>query len=163
MTKFASATHNTLPSEICLKSSDTLNLHLSAALDLHAQLKQAHWNVRGKGFFGVHSLLDSIAAKVEDYSDMIAERIGFMDQTAQGTLAVAAERSFLVPYTLGLADEKQHLFAIASALAAFAQSVRKAVTDLTKDDDVAAADLMTDILRGIEQQLWFVESHRELT
>jgi hypothetical protein len=40
-------THNSLSENIRAQSVELLNKHLAAAIDLHAQVKQAHWNVRG--------------------------------------------------------------------------------------------------------------------
>eukprot|EP01037_Dinobryon_pediforme_P012273 gene12273-12359_t len=152
-------THNTLPEDIRTRSVLLLNTHLAAAIDLHAQVKQAHWNVRGLGFIAVHQLFDAVSVKVEDYSDMLAERAGGLGGTAFGTLQVAVKNSFLVPYTLGIAAEKQHIFAISSALAAFGQSIREAAAATAQFGDAGTSDLFTEISRGIDQQLWFVESH----
>ena len=69
-------THNTLSENIRGQSVELLNKHLAAAIDLHAQVKQAHWNVRGPGFISIHELFDKVAVAVEDYSDSIAERVG---------------------------------------------------------------------------------------
>ncbi len=152
-------THNTLSENIRAQSVELLNKHLAAAIDLHAQMKQAHWNVRGPGFIAIHELFDKVSEVVEAYSDMIAERAGALGGTASGTIQTAAERSFLVPYPLGVADGQQHIFAVAGALAAFGQSVREAVKTAATIDDADTADILTEISRGIDQQLWFVESH----
>jgi len=152
-------THNTLKEEIRLKSAALLNSHLAAAIDLHAQVKQAHWNVRGAGFMAIHLLFDTVSGEVEEWSDMLAERAGQLGGTAQGTVQVVAANSFLVPYPLGLAPVKEHVFAIASALAAFGQSTRDAIDTSDDNEDKVTADLFTEISRGIEKQLWFVESH----
>lgn len=153
------STHNTLSENIRAQSVELLNKHLAAAIDLHAQLKQAHWNVRGPGFIAVHELFDKVSEEVETYSDLIAERAGGLGGTAHGTIQVAAERSFLVPYSLGIADEKQHIFAVSGTLAAFGQSAREAIGQATSFGDANTADLFTEISRGVDQQLWFVESH----
>jgi starvation-inducible DNA-binding protein len=152
-------TRNTLSENIRAQSVELLNLHLAASIDLHAQVKQAHWNVRGPSFIAIHELFDKVSEAVEDFSDQVAERAGGLGGTAQGTIQVATERSFLVPYNLGIADENEHVFAVAGALAAFGQSTREAVTKATDYGDVDTADLFTEISRGIDQQLWFVESH----
>lgn len=152
-------THNTLSENIRGQSVELLNRHLAAAIDLHAQVKQAHWNVRGPGFIAIHELFDKVSEQVETYSDIIAERAGGLGGTAHGSVQVAAERSFLVPYTLGIADEKKHVFAISGSLAAFGQSAREAIASATAFGDADTADLFTEISRGIDQQLWFVESH----
>src|SRR5438105_6714081 len=62
-------TANTLPEQIRSRSVALLNRHLAAAIDLHAQVKQAHWNVRGPAFIAIHELFDKVADAVEGYSD----------------------------------------------------------------------------------------------
>ena len=153
------ATHNTLSENVRTQSSEILNRHLAAAIDLHGQLKQAHWNMRGPTFIAIHELFDKVAAEAEGYSDLLAERAGGLGAVAEGTVQVSAERSFLVPYPLGIADEKQHTFAVAAALAAFGQSAREAIAQSTNIGDVDTADLFTEISRGVDHQLWLVESH----
>ena len=152
-------TRNTLPVEIRAQSVEILNKHLAAAIDLHAQVKQAHWNVRGPAFIAIHELFDKVSEEVEEYSDIIAERAGGLGGTAHGTIAIAAERSYLEPYPLGIADEQQHVSAVAGALAAFGRSVRDDIGHATDFGDADTADLLTEISRGIDHQLWFVESH----
>ncbi len=153
-------THNTLSEEIRLASIDTLNKHLAAAIDLHAQVKQAHWNVRGPGFMAVHELFDDVSEEVEKYSDTLAERCAALGGTAHGTLPMATERSFLVPYPLGIADVNSHVFAVAAALAAFSDSAREAIDASDEAGDKVTADLFTGMVRDIDQQVWFVESHQ---
>jgi len=115
--------------------------------------------VRGPAFIAVHELFDRVSAEVETYSDLLAERAGGLGGTAHGTVQVAAERSFLIPYPLGIADELQHIFAVAGTLAAFGQSVREAIDLAAGYGDATTADLFTEISRGVDQQLWLVESH----
>jgi starvation-inducible DNA-binding protein len=152
-------TRNTLSENIRAQSVELLNKHLAAAIDLHAQMKQAHWNVRGPGFIAIHELFDKVSVAVEDFSDQVAERAGGLGGTAHGTVQIAAARSYLIPYPLGIADENQHVFAVAGALAAFGQSTREAITKAADFGDADTADLFTEISRGVDHQLWFVESH----
>lgn len=152
-------THNTLPQDIRIQSVELLNLQLAAAIDLHAQLKQAHWNVRGAGFIAIHELFDRVSTEIEAFSDLIAERAGGLGGTANGTIQVAVKHSYLIPYPLGIADELQHLFAVSGALAAFGGSIQEAIEKSTTIGDPTTADLFTEISRGVDQQLWFVESH----
>lgn len=152
-------THNTLSENIRAQSIELLNKHLAAAIDLHAQVKQAHWNVRGPGFIAIHELFDKVAGEVETYSDQIAERAGGLGGTAHGTIQLAAEKSYLVPHHLGIADEKEHAYNVSATLAAFGQSVREGIGEASAFGDPVTADLFTGIVRGVDQQLWFVESH----
>ena len=152
-------THNTLSENVRTQSVELLNRHLAAAIDLHGQLKQAHWNVRGPSFIGVHELFDKVAGEADSYSDLIAERAAGLGGVAEGTVQVAAERSFLIPYPLRIADENQHIFAVAATLAAFGQSARDAIGQSETLGDSDTADLFTEVSRGVDQQLWLVESH----
>src|ERR1700746_1404730 len=102
-------TANTLPEQIRSRSVALLNRHLAAAIDLHAQVKQAHWNVRGPTFIAIHELFDKVAAAAEEYSDLVAERAGALGGTAEGTIQTAVEHSFLHRYRLGIGDAEAHI------------------------------------------------------
>jgi starvation-inducible DNA-binding protein len=152
-------TRNTLDEQIRIQSVDLLNKHLATAIDLHAKVKQAHWNVRGANFIAIHKLFDTVSEEVEEFSDMLAERAGGLGGTADGTIQAAAKRTSLVVYPLGVADEQKHIFAVSGALAAFGEGAREASAAATEFGDVDTADLFTQVSRGIALQLWFVESH----
>jgi starvation-inducible DNA-binding protein len=152
-------TRNTLSANIRAQSVELLNKHLAAAIDLHGQTKQAHWNVRGPNFIAIHTLFDQVADKIEGYSDLIAERARGLGGPAEGTIQVAARLSFMLAYPLGVADEQEHVFAVSGALAAFGESVREAIAHAETSGDADTADLFTEISRGVDQQLWLVESH----
>jgi starvation-inducible DNA-binding protein len=154
-------TANTLAEQVRSRSVALLNRHLGAAIDLHAQVKQAHWNVRGPTFIAIHELFDKVADAVEEYSDKIAERAGTLGGTAEGTVQTATERSFLEPYQLGVADAEAHIAAVTAALASFGESVRNAIGESDEFGDLDTADVFTEVSRGIDQQLWLVESHRQ--
>ena len=51
------------------------------------------------------------------------------------------------------------MFAVSGTLAAFGQSAREAIDQAATFGDADTADLFTEISRGIDHQLWFVESH----
>lgn len=152
-------TRNTLDETVRIQSVELLNHNLAAAIDLHAQVKQAHWNVRGPGFIAIHELFDRVSTEVEGFSDMLAERAGGLGGTANGTIQTAAAQSYLIAYPLGIADEAQHLFAVAGALAAFGGEIVAAIEKTAAINDATTADLFTEISRGVDQQLWFIESH----
>ena len=45
---------------------EILNEHLADAIDLQLQAKQAHWNVKGPNFVGLHELFDRVASQARD-------------------------------------------------------------------------------------------------
>src|SRR2546427_4441712 len=68
-------TKNDLPETTRLEVIGLLNQRLAEAIDLQTQCKQAHWNVKGPSFIGLHKLFDDVNEDVEEYEDQIAERI----------------------------------------------------------------------------------------
>ena len=57
-----------------LEINAILNQRLASAVDLQMQMKQAHWNVKGPNFIGLHELFDKISDVVLEQIDEIAER-----------------------------------------------------------------------------------------
>jgi len=154
-------TENDIPQELRLKLNVLANQGLADAVDLQMQLKQAHWNVKGPHFIGLHELFDKIAEEVESYVDMTAERIVQLGGIAQGTVRVAAARSRLEEYPLAIADGMAHVEAVARALSTFGREARLTIDEADKLGDADTADLFTEISRGVDKWLWFVEAHTQ--
>ena len=138
-----------------------LNQHLADAMDLQTQMKQAHWNVKGPHFIGLHELFDKIDEAVEAYVDLIAERIVQLGGIAEGSVRVAAERSRLEEYPLDIADGHAHVEAVSKAYSTFGREVRKTIDEADELQDADTADMFTEISRGIDKWLWFVEAHSQ--
>ena len=138
-----------------------MNRRLADAVDLQMQMKQAHWNVKGPNFIGLHELFDKVAEAVEGYVDQIAERIMQLGGTAEGTVRMAASRTRLPEYPLAIAEGMAHVEAVARALSTFGKEARTTIDEANALDDADTADLFTEISRGTDQWLWFVEAHSQ--
>jgi starvation-inducible DNA-binding protein len=152
-------TKNDLPQETRTKVVDLLNQRLADCIDLQTQCKQAHWNVKGRSFIGLHKLFDEINEEVEEYVDLLAERAVQLGGVAEGTARSVAERTSLREYPLDISEGEEHVDALSSALATFGKATRQAIDKLQDMDDADTADMLTDISRGIDKWLWFVEAH----
>ena len=140
-----------------------MNQRLASAVDLQMQMKQAHWNVKGPSFIGLHELFDKVDEAVESYVDLIAERIVQLGGIAEGTVRIAASRTRLAEYPLQIADGMAHVEAVARALSTFGQEARSTIEEANALDDADTADLFTEVSRGIDKWLWFVEAHSQAT
>ena len=152
-------TKNDLPEGIRVKAVELLNARLADCKDLQTQVKQAHWNVKGPHFISLHLLFDKINDDVEEYVDEIAERAVQLGGVAEGTARMVAKRSSLAEYPANAVDGRSHVEALSSALAAFGKSARKAIVEANELGDLDTADLFTEVSRGIDKWLWFVEAH----
>ena len=156
-------TKNDLPEATRREGVALLNQRLADCIDLQAQSKQAHWNVKGPTFIALHKLFDDINAAVAEYADLIAERIVQLGGVAEGTVGVVADRSALVDYPLGLATGAEHVAALSDALAEFGRTVRVGIEEMNELEDAGSADILTEVSRGVDKWLWFVEAHQQGT
>ncbi len=152
-------TKNDLPSANRKKINLLLGQLLSDGIDLHYQIKQAHWNVKGENFIALHELFDLLATEVSLAVDTIAERIMQLGGSAQGTVRVSAKKSRLEEYPLDIVNSQEHVDALSSALAVFNAYARKSIDETSALGDAVTADMFTSMVRGLDKQLWFIESH----
>lgn len=152
-------TKNDVPAAVREKMVELLNARLADAIDLHSQLKHAHWNIKGPGFIALHKLFDDIAEDVDGYADDLAERVVQLGGTAEGSIHIVSSRSTLKPYPAKASTEREHVEAVVAALASLGSSVRKAIDAAAAAPDADTADLFTEISRGLDKWLWFVEAH----
>jgi len=155
------STKNDLPESIRLEVIPLLNQRLAECIDLQTQCKQAHWNVKGPSFIGLHKLFDDINESVEGYVDLIAERIVQLGGIAEGTIGVVEARSTIVDYPLTLSTGAEHVAALSDALSGFGRAARLGIEEMQELKDADSADMLTDISRGVDQWLWFVEAHQQ--
>jgi starvation-inducible DNA-binding protein len=152
-------TKNSLPQETRVQAVGLLNQRLAECIDLQTQCKQAHWNVKGPHFIGLHKLFDEINDDVATYIDLIAERVVQLGGTAEGTARIVAERTTLKDYPLTIRTGEDHVAALSDALAAFGRTARIGIEEMDALDDADSADILTEVSRGIDKWLWFVEAH----
>ena len=152
-------TKNDLSEAIRVKAIDLLNARLADCIDLQSQCKQAHWNVKGPHFIGLHKLFDEIYEATGEYIDLIAERVVQLGGIAEGTTRVAAERSSLSEYPLVISSGEEHVAALSDVLAEFSGKARAAIGELEDLEDPDSMDILTEVSRGVDQWLWFVEAH----
>jgi starvation-inducible DNA-binding protein len=151
-------TRNDLAKDVRSSVLEICDARLADAVDLQTQMKQAHWNVKGPNFIALHKLFDEITEDVEEYVDLLAERVVQLGGVAHGTARQAVARSTLPEYPTAR-DGHQHVKAVTVALASFGKSMRAAIDETDQLGDKGTADLCTEISRGVDKWLWFVEAH----
>ncbi|RMD73754.1 MAG: DNA starvation/stationary phase protection protein Dps [Chloroflexi bacterium] len=153
------ATRIDLPLERRRTLTAMLNQQLADTFDLMSQTKQAHWNVKGSQFIALHELFDELASHLSGFVDTLAERVTALGGMAMGTVRMAAATSRLPEYPTDITDGMAHVAALADRFAAYAHTTRQAITTAADLGDQATADLLTEIARTIDKDLWFLEAH----
>lgn len=138
-----------------------LNQQVADVLDLGLQAKQAHWNVKGPHFIGLHELFDKVAEELEGFTDEMAERAVELGGVALGTIQIVVKSSRLTAYPLDASSGKSHVAALSAALANFGKTTRAGIDAAGKLGDADTADLFTEVSRGVDKLLWMVEAHAQ--
>jgi starvation-inducible DNA-binding protein len=159
MAKKMHRTRIDLPLEIRDQLVTLLNQQLADTFDLYSQSKQAHWNVKGSEFFQLHELYDKLAAELLAYIDLSAERATTLGGTAEGTARMAAAASRLTDYPADEVGSRESVELLAERYAALAATTRAAIDKSTELSDADTADLFTEVSRGLDKSLWFLEAH----
>ena len=153
------ATRNDLRREVRAEMISLLNQQLADTSDLYSQTKQAHWNVKGAQFFQLHELFDKLAAELLGYVDLIAERATALGGKALGTVRMSAANSRLQECDLEVTDSLPTVEALAERYAALAANTRQGIENAENHRDADTADLLTEVSRGLDKALWFLEAH----
>ena len=141
------------------ESIKALNQLLADIFDLMSQTKQAHWNIKGPRFIGLHKMFDEFAEGLEDYVDMIAERVTALGGYALGTARMAAKASRIPEYPTDVIMDLDHVRALSERYSIFANNTREAIDATDDAGDPDTADLLTDVSRDTDKWLWFLEAH----
>lgn len=148
-----------LPSGTREKMVALLNQQLADTFDLYSQTKHAHWNVKGAQFYPLHELFDKLAEILAGFVDLIAERATALGGMAMGTARMAAGASRLPESPLDAVDSLPCVEALATRYASLAATMRGAIDTAAKQGDMDTSDLFTEVSRGVDKALWFLEAH----
>lgn len=147
-----------LPAPVREKICKSLLPVLIDGLDLHSQIKVAHWNIKGPQFAALHPLFDTFATDLSVHNDGIAERIRTLGSLAVGTTRHVAKNSRLPDYPQDLTKDMEHVKLLADRIGTYLNGVRSArdVAIEHKDDD--SVDALTGIVTMFEKHAWFLHA-----
>jgi starvation-inducible DNA-binding protein len=148
-----------LEPQVRARIAELCNRQLADLMDLYSQTKHAHWNVKGPQFYQLHELFDELAAKLQVFADEVAERCSQVGGVAQGTVRMAAAASRLPDFPLEVYGSMATVDTLAARFGEVAASTREAINEADEAGDQSTADLFTEVSRGLDKSLWFLEAH----
>lgn len=141
--------------------ADALNARLADGLDLHSQVKVAHWNVKGPHFAALHPLFETFAVSLGGHNDAIAERAVTLGAKAYGTARHVAGRSTLPEYPQETTRDLEHVKLLADRIEAYLAGLRSGRAVAEKHGDVDTVDLLTGLITEFEKHGWFLRASLE--
>ncbi len=150
-----------LSEDVRRRIADTLNARLADGLDLHSQIKVAHWNIKGPQFASLHPLFETFAVSLAAHNDSIAERAVTLGGRAYGTARHVAKASSLPEYPQETTRDLEHVRLLAERIERYLEGARasRSVGEEVKDTDTV--DLLTGIITEFEKHAWFLRASLE--
>jgi starvation-inducible DNA-binding protein len=150
-----------LPEDTRVKVADQLNARLSDGLDLHSQIKVAHWNIKGPQFAALHPLFETFAVSLAAFNDSLAERAVTLGARAYGTARHVAKTSTLPDYPQDTSRDLEHVKLLAERFDKYLDGVRETRSTGEKLGDTDTVDLLTGIVTEFEKNAWFLRASLE--
>jgi starvation-inducible DNA-binding protein len=126
-------------------------------IELHLQGKQAHWNVVGTNFRDLHLQLDELVDFARDASDTVAERMRALDVIPDGrsdTVAAATSLPQFPAYEHGTSEVVDLITARTYATV----DTLRTVHDAVDAEDPSTADILHQLIDGLEKLAWLIKS-----
>jgi len=151
-------TPSPLPENARAEIAAQLNARLADGLDLHSQVKVAHWNVKGPQFAALHPLFETFATALALHNDAVAERAVTLGALAAGTARQVAAASRLPEYPAGTTRDLDHVAHLADRIEAWLEGVRASRSAAERLGDGDTVDLLTGIVTEFEKNAWFLRA-----
>lgn len=120
--------------------------------------QNAHWNMEGPSFIGLHKLFEEQYTEMIAAIDEIAERIralgGFVEASMQTYIEAARLEEVEV-----LSEELNALSTLAAGHQRLSVWLKEHIAILEQQQDVATCDLLTARVLYHEKQAWLLKSH----
>lgn len=138
-----------------------LNARLADTISLTLAVKQAHWNMKGKGFIAVHELMDEVAGRLRAGADEMAERAVILGGLAEGTVEAVSKGANIAPYPTDLTDLDKHVDALVERYRTLGSKLRDAIRQADDASDAGTADLFTGFSRTVDKDAWFIGANTQ--
>lgn len=158
MARSAAKSRNDLQDNAKATSIQVLQACLTDSIDLYNTTRQAHWNVKGPNFHGLHTMFETFYTTLETDIDELAERLVQLGGTAVGASQDVAGKTRLAAYPVELKLGSDHVTALADRYAALAKSVREGIDETDEAGDADTADILTGVSKNLDKALWMLEA-----
>ncbi len=137
--------------------SASLQQVLVDLVELHLQGKQAHWNVVGTNFRDLHLQLDELVDFAREASDTIAERMRALDAVPDGRSDTVAGSTTLPQFPAYEHSTTEVVELITARVYAAVDTIRT-VHDAVDAEDPSTADILHQLIDGLEKLAWLIKS-----
>jgi starvation-inducible DNA-binding protein len=138
--------------------STALAAVLYDGLDLHSQIKVAHWNVKGPQFAALHPLFETFAVSLAAFGDTVAERAVTLGATIHGSARHVASASRLPDWPGDVTRDLEVVAHLVERIERYLDGVRAGRKVAEEHGDTDTVDLLTGIVTEFEKHAWFLHA-----
>ena len=137
--------------------ADHLQRVLVDLIELQLQGKQAHWNVVGTNFRDLHLQLDELVDFAREAGDTIAERMRALQALPDGRSDTVAATTSVPQIPADEHNSGEVVDLITTRIYATIDTIRT-VHDAVDDEDPSTADILHQLIAGLEKLAWLIKS-----
>lgn len=139
------------------ETGNELQATLAELVELSLIGKQMHWNIFGRPFKPLHEHLDELVDSWRDLSDTVAERAVALGIAPDGRSGTINANSGVERVDAGALDTDTALRELVRRLADVTERIRGRM-DRLGDLDLASQDVLIEVVRELEKQLWMLRA-----
>jgi starvation-inducible DNA-binding protein len=126
-------------------------------VDLTLIGKQLHWNVVGPNFRSLHLYLDELVDEWRLLADAVAERATALGFFPDGQCGTIAQKTEFKPLPEGAIPDHRVLYLLQQRVHAAVERGRERMERLGEIDS-ASEDVLIEVIRKLEEQLWMIRA-----
>lgn len=121
------------------------------------KLRNYHWNVEGSDFFELHQEFENEYNKVQEYIDVIAERINVFGQKPQMTLNETVKNAKIKEED-EISHAREMVKDVLNDYNILHDTMLEVLNASLKIGDVATEDIITGFIKDLEKRNWMFTS-----
>jgi len=149
-----------LSEKVARKSVENLNQVLADTMTLRDLYKKHHWQVAGATFHQLHLLFDKHYEEQNALVDLLAERIQALGGVSLAMAPDVAEATLIPRPPKGREEVPVQVSRLLHAHEIVLKEAHTMAKQADEDGDDGTNDLLvSNVIRGNEQQVWFLSEH----
>ena len=154
-------TPSRLTEDARFKIADALNARLADGLDLHGQIKVAHWNIKGPQFAVAAPAVRDVRGRPRQLQRRDRRAGGHAGRQGLRHRAHVAKRSRLADIRRRPTRDLDHVELLAERIETYLDGVRESRDVAEKLGDTDTVDLLTGVMTEFEKNAWFLRASLE--
>lgn len=138
-----------------------MNEFLADQLVLSMKIHNVHWNIKGKGFFTLHPLMDQYYDEHLERIDEVAERLLAIGGQPIGSLKDALEASTIKERDDKKLGGKELVETLVVDFAQVRAHANRLIEVADGVDDYGTADYFTAVAQVYDKELWMLNAYLE--